>query len=271
MPEGDTIHRHAATLDRDLAGKAVEHLELQAVGPVAELVGAEVAGVAAVGKHLLVHIEGGWSVRVHLGMKGRWRRIPAGAHPQTRPTVLIRAGGRTWACVRAYHAELVRTAALRTHPRLARLGPDILEDPPRIAAMVARAQLPAHGDREIGDLLLDQRVAAGIGNVYRSEVLFVRGVHPRTPSRSLASRDLAGLFEAAAELMRANLGAGARATVPLQRRPTASSPRFWVYDRAGKPCLECGAAIERLVQGDLARSTYYCPVCQPGREAASGR
>jgi endonuclease-8 len=262
MPEGDTIHRFANAIGRDLTGRRLEHLELHDLGTVTELRGARVEQVAARGKHLLVHLEGDWSLRVHLGMKGRWRRIGAGRPPPGRPTVLIQAGGRQWACVRAYQAELVRTGRLKTHPRLARLGPDLLADPPEIDAAVRRAQLPAHARREIGDALLDQRIASGIGNVYKSEVLFVRRIHPRTPVASISDEQLRGLFDEVARLMSANLRTIRRTSVPLQRRTEPASPRLWVYDRAGNPCLECGTKIERIVQGDLARSTYFCPECQ---------
>lgn len=262
MPEGDTIHRHAAALDRDLSGRVIEHLELRDTGPVNELVGARLTSVRAHGKHLLVHLDGDWSLRVHLGMKGRWRRLAPGGRPPPRPTVLIRAGGRAWACVRAYQAELVRTPGLRSHPRLARLGPDILGRPPRIAAIVERARLPAHASREIADVLLDQRVVAGIGNVYKSEVLFLHRIHPRTRLGDLTDGDLAGLLDTTARLMRRNLKTRGRTTVPLRRRPTPSSPRLWVYDRAGEPCLDCGTPVERMVQGDLARRTFFCPGCQ---------
>lgn len=263
MPEGDTIHRHAAALGRDLTGRPLEHLELRDLGPVPELVGHRVREVAARGKHLLVHFEGAWSLRVHLGMKGTWRRLPPGAGPRGRPTVFIRAEGRAWACVGAYQAELIRTRALDAHPRLARLGPDLLDDPPRIDLAVRRARAPAHGGREVGDLLLDQRIASGIGNVYKSEALFLARVHPRTPAGAVPENALEEVYRVAADLMRANLGPGPRTSVPLRRRPHPSSPRLWVYDRAGEPCLECGTAVLRIVQGDLARSTYFCPWCQP--------
>ena len=129
--------------------------------------------------------------------------------------------------------------------------------------MVKRARLPGHAEREIGDVLLDQRVAAGIGNVYKSEVLFEVRVHPRTKVGELSDAQLTGIFETAARLMRLNLLTRRRTTVPLRRRGQPSSQRLWVYMRAGKPCLECGTPIERFLQGDMARSTYFCPHCQP--------
>lgn len=120
----------------------------------------------------------------------------------------------------------------------------------------------AYGDREIGDVLMDQRVAAGIGNVYKSEVLFECRVHPRTRVHELSDEKLTGLFERAAQLMRLNLLTRRRTSVPLRRRATPSSQRLWVYMRNGKECLDCGTAIERFMQGDMNRSTYFCPQCQ---------
>jgi endonuclease-8 len=236
---------------------------------VRELKGARVDEVSALGKHLLIHFQGDWSLRVHLGMKGRWRRLGPGRPFAGRPTVLIQAGGRSWACVHAYRAELVRTRQLKVHPRLARLGPDLLADEPAIGEAVARAQLPAHADREIGDVLLDQRVASGVGNVYKSEVLFLCGIHPRTPVRALDAEALTAVYQRAAGLMRENLATRGRTTVPLKRRPTPGSPRLWVYERDGRPCLECAGVVERIVQGDLARSTYFCPRCQAPEDAPS--
>jgi len=178
---------------------------------------------------------------------------------------MLCTGDVCYVCARAYRAELVRTRALAIHPQLARLGPDLLADPPAIDELVRRARLPAHAGREIADLLLDQRVAAGIGNVYKSEVLFECHVNPRTSVRQLDDEQLASLFRTAARLMRLNLLTRQRTAVPIRRRALPSSHRLWVYGRAGQPCLDCGTPIARFLQGDHARSTYFCPCCQPAR------
>lgn len=263
MPEGDTVHRIARVLARELTGRTLDRIEIRDRGEVRELAGHRVDGVEARGKHMLIHLDGGWSVRVHLGMNGRWTRRHVREPGPAHPTLLIQAGERAYVCDRAYRAETVRTAAVRGHPRLARLGPDLLADPPDIDGAVRRASAGAHAGREVGDLLLDQRVAAGIGNVYKSEVLFECRVHPRTPVGRLSVVRRRELFEKAAHLMRLNLLTRRRTAVPLRRRPTPSSARLWVYGRAGRPCLDCGTPIERFVQGDMGRSTYYCPTCQP--------
>jgi endonuclease VIII len=263
MPEGDTIHRIARALGPILCGRRLDRIALRDRGEVDALTGARVESVEAVGKHLLVHFQGDWSLRVHLGMNGRVTRHHVRQPLRGRPTAVLVSGETLIAVERAFTAELVRTTALRAHPKLARLGPDLLADPPALEDVVRRARRPAYRAREIGDLLLDQRVAAGIGNVYKSEVLFECRVHPRTPVGDLAADRLRGVYETAAARMRENLATRRRTTVPLRRRARPSSERLWVYGREGKPCLECGSAIERFLQGDMARSTYFCPGCQP--------
>lgn len=262
MPEGDTVHRTARILREELPGRTIDRLELRQLGVVRELEGRAVEAVEAVGKHVLVRIESGWTLRVHLGMHGRWRALHARQPRPAAATAVIVVGDSAFICDRAYRAELIRTRAVRTHPKLARLGPDLLAEPPRIDEAVRRARLPAHADREIADVLLDQRVAAGIGNVYKSEVLFECRIDPRTCVRDIGTETLHTLFAEAARLMRLNLLTRRRESVPIRRRPQPSSVRLWVYGRKGKPCLDCGTAIDRFLQGDMARSTYYCPRCQ---------
>jgi endonuclease-8 len=262
VPEGDTIHRIAAALRREIGGRVLDRLELDDTGDVPQLSGARIERIEAVGKHMLVHVDGGWTLRVHLGMHGSWRKFHAREKLPARATVVMVVGESAYVCTRAYRAEFVKTAALRAHPRLARLGPDLLEDPPRIADAVERASIAANAGREIADLLLDQRVASGIGNVYKSEVLFDRRIHPRKKVGSFDRAALEDVFDAAARLMRLNLTTRRRTSVPLRRRPQPGSRRLFVYGRAGKPCIECDTPIERFLQGDMARSTYFCPSCQ---------
>jgi endonuclease VIII len=263
MPEGDTVHRIARVLGSELQGRLLDRLFVRDRGDIAELAGRRVDSVHAQGKHLLVHIDGGWTLRVHLGMKGRWVRRHVRERGARNVSAMLVAGETAFTCEGAYTAELLRTNTLRTHPRLGRLGPDLLAEPPDIAEAVRRAQLPAYAGREIGDLLLDQRIAAGIGNVYKSEVLFECRVHPRQRAGTLSAEQLEALFDRAAQLMRLNLLTRRRTAVPLKRRPTPSSQRLWVYLRHGKACLDCGTSIERFLQGDAGRSTYFCAACQP--------
>jgi endonuclease VIII len=279
MPEGDTIHRISRALAGELVGRELDRLTLRDQGDVVELAGRRVDGVDAMGKHLLIHLDGGWSVRVHLGMHGKVTRRHVREAPPTRPTAVLVSGDTLYAVERAFTAETVRTAALRTHPKLARLGPDlaagaasgsgsysgsgvVVEADGRVEEAVRRASVAAYREREIGDLLLDQRVAAGIGNVFKSEVLFECRVDPQRRVGEMSREELTKLFATAARQLRGNMTTRRRTTVPLRRRPRPSSERLWVYGRVGKPCLECGAPIQRFLQGDMARSTYFCPGCQ---------
>lgn len=271
MPEGDTVHRVARVLGREVTGRTVDRLVLHDRGDIREAAGTSVEKVEPLGKHMFIHLSSGWGVRIHLGMHGKWRRLHVRQERPHDPTVVIESGSTAWVCHRAYRADLVRSDAARRHPKVARLGPDLLADPPDIDGAVRRARHPAWADREIGDLLLDQRVAAGIGNVYKSEVLFECRVHPRAPVGALAGEELRALYSKAAQLMRLNLLTRRRTHVPLRRRPTPSSQRLWVYGRAGRPCLDCRTPVERFLQGDMARSTYFCPSCQPARTECGER
>ena len=265
MPEGDNILQVARVLRRELPGRVLDRIELNDHGVLDELAGSRVEAVDVHGKHLFVRLEGGWTLRVHLGMHGYWSRMHARQRLPRSATVVLVSGDRAWVCRRSYRAEAIRTDTLRTHPRLARLGPDLLAEPAPIDEAVRRALTPAYAGREIGELILDQRVAAGVGNIYKSEVLFECRVHPRAPVHELGEAGVRAVYEKAAALLRLNLLIRRDRPVPLRRRATPTLRRFWVYMRKGKPCLDCGTPIERILQGDMGRSTYFCPSCQARR------
>ena len=272
MPEGDNIKRVATVLTREIVGQSLTRLELNDLGAVPELEGCQIESVQPHGKQMLINFESGWSLRVHLGMHGSWLRKHVKEARPANWTVAIAVGEVVYVCVNSYRAELIKTAVLRTHPRLARLGPDLLAEPPDIDEMVRRARVAAHAMREIADVLLDQRIAAGIGNIYKSETLFECRIHPQTRVGALTEEQLRGLYQTAARLMRMNLLTRRRTTrrfVPIRDpQPSASQPqtesnqRFFVYGRAAEACLNCGTPILRFLQGDMARSTYWCPTCQ---------
>lgn len=276
MPEGDTIYKLAAVLAPALEGRPLARLWTRDRGDVAALIGARVERVEARGKHMLITFGSGprvqerWVLRVHLGMHGRWYRdAPPAAGVARVPTggnrsIVLASDRDVLVCYRAAQVELRRAGDLVLERRLQRLGPDLLAPTTELSSIVARARSLVDPGREAGDILLDQRVAAGIGNVYKSEVLFLERIHPRRRLATLGDEDLLGLYRTAAELLRSNTGPGWRATTGTlrgsRRRPDTS--RVWVYRRAGLPCLRCGTFIERIVQGDMARSTYWCPSCQ---------
>jgi endonuclease-8 len=264
MPEGDTIWRTARTLRAALAGHTVSAFlsslpEVAARGRALRLVGRTVEEVESRGKHLLLHFSGGAVLHTHLRMTGSWHVY----RPTTRwrgPAHLARAVVRTDAyvavCFAAPVVELLTAVELRSHGPLTRLGPDLLS--PDFDAARAREGLRARGEAEIGDALLDQTALAGIGNVYKSEVLFLCGVDPFRRVGGLPDRRLDRIIAMAAALMKKNLGRGDRRTTS----GLASEP-LWVYERGGKPCRRCGTTIERRAQGAQARSTWWCPRCQP--------
>lgn len=166
-------------------------------------------------------------------------------------------------------AEFVRTDRLARHRPLAALGPDLLGDfdPDR-----ALPRIRAQPERPVHEVLLDQRVVAGIGNIYKSEVLFLAGVHPDTRAEQLSDPQWLEIFTRARRLLQANVakrsGAGIETYPGLQRTPGRKRPedRLWVYSRGGRPCRKCGTRIASRKDGDAARVTYWCPKCQKGEQ-----
>ncbi len=264
MPEGDTIWRTARSLDAALAGREVTAFAstIPAVAAAAErlrVVGRRVLRVESRGKHLLVRFEGGPVLHAHQGMNGAWRVRPAGSIRGSWAAARARIDTAevTAACFASPLVELLSERRAREHPALARLGPDLLD--PAFDPAAAGRRLRARAEAEIGAALLDQTALAGIGNVFKSETLFLCGVPPRARVNDLDDDALARLVETARGLLLRNLGPGPRRTTSPFTPGLA-----WVYDRAGRPCRRCGAALERLVQGDPPRSTYWCPRCQAG-------
>jgi endonuclease-8 len=263
MPEGDTIRRAAGALRAALAGQEVTqfHSALPALAAAAErlrLVGRRVERIESHGKHLLAFFSGGPVLHTHLGMQGGWRIDPAGSRPPaTQAQVAIATCRARACCYRAAVAELL-PRGVSGHPVLSRLGPDLLAAAFDPAA--ARARLRSRGGVEIAGALLDQGAVAGIGNVHKSEVLFLCRVPPRARVRDLDDETLDALFGTARRLMSRNLGPGPRRTTSA-----LAAERLFVYRRSGRPCRRCGTAVRRIVQGEQGerpRATYFCPVCQ---------
>lgn len=264
MPEGDTIHRAATTLHRVLAGRQVTAFEspLDDVDAAARrrgIVGSRVEAVEARGKHLLVTFSSGAVLHTHQRMHGSWHLYRAGSRwrrPGHEMRARIDAGDVTAVCFASPVVELLTPAEVARHPALSRLGPDLLA--PDFDAAAAKRRLRARGSTAIGVALMDQSALAGIGNVYKSEVLFLCGVDPFAPVDALRDAALDFVLETAAIQMRRNLAGGERRTTST----LAESP-LWVYRRAGRPCRRCGTRIATRRQGDEGRTTYWCPRCQP--------
>lgn len=259
MPEGDTIHRTAVNLRRVLEGKRIVsstgHRQLQGGCSVADSV---VTEVEARGKHLLIHFDDGRVLHSHMGMTGSWhiyRTGDAWRKPKKWAAATLTTDGWCVVCFTPKLIELVSLRRLRQDCWLQRLGPDILGGPIPDELLLARFRTQ---DRlTIGEAVMNQTVVSGIGNIYKSESLFAVGIHPLSSVQSLPDDSILRVCHVATSLMKQNLNTGSRRT-----RQKGDGQRLWVYGRCDQDCLKCGHVIQRIRQGDLGRSTYYCPTCQ---------
>ncbi|HUQ39252.1 MAG TPA: DNA-formamidopyrimidine glycosylase family protein [Acidimicrobiales bacterium] len=253
MPEGDTLYRTAVTLRRWLEGRTITGVRsVRRNVPADRILGTTVDGVEARGKHLLIRLSSGDVVHTHLQMTGSWHVYGAGDRwrkPGHLARLVLEAGDRVAVCFNAPTVELLAAGEERRHPALVGLGPDVLVDPFDPAEVRRRAGEMLPPDSPVGDLLLDQQVVAGIGNIWRCEALFVRRIAPDTPWSVLSDDDLDALVSAASTLMRGAIGG---------RTGTRS-----VYGRAGRPCPRCRTLVRAARQGRHARTAYWCPACQP--------
>lgn len=263
MPEGDSIHRVANALRPLVLGVPLLRVHLGGVVRE-ELAGAKVTAVSPHGKHMMIELDRGWELRVHLGMNGRWRRYRAPHQAPLSASLILVTERDQLACLRAPTVELTARRDPRRGRAMASLGPDLLAPDFEPAIAIRRARLAAA--QPIGVALLDQRIAAGIGNVYKSEVLWLEEQSPFAPVAELSDEQLLALYARAVELMSKNLGPGRRVTRNPGRGPRgrAHDDRYWVYHRAGRPCPRCKTPILTAVQGAQLRRTYYCPSCQAG-------
>lgn len=248
MPEGDTIWRLAGLLQELVGGRSVTAARPERFE---RLTGRTLEAVEPVGKHLLMRFSDGWSLHSHLRMRGSWHVYRTG-EPWRRSTHLARAvldfGDRQAVFFGAPVVELVRNPA----ESVGHLGPDILAEGFPLDLVVARAR--AVGPAALGDLLLDQRICCGIGNVYKCETLWQLALNPWRSSAELSDQQLAELFATARRDMRSNLTAA-----PARR---FSGRPGGVHGRSGRPCPRCGVRVQARRQGEQARLTYWCPGCQ---------
>jgi endonuclease-8 len=269
MPEGDTIHKLANRLRPHLVGHALLEARLRDSPDGARLVGATVTAVDALGKHLLIHTDAGATLRTHLKMTGRWHGYAPGERwkrPAAGAKAVLRNAVGTFVCFEAPEVEVFPWARRAEHPALGRLGPDLIEDFD-VDAVVARARawVPPGRERTVADLLLAQTVAAGLGNVYKSELPFVFELHPWTPVDAVDDEALRALYVEGARLLRLNVHTQRRTTHPRSRQQEGRrrGAGLWVYSRDRLPCRRCRAPIRLARQGEHARPTYWCPRCQP--------
>ena len=258
MPEGDTVYRTARALHEVLAGRVLDRCDIRVPAyATVDLRGERVEAVVSVGKHLL-HRIGEFTIHSHLKMEGSWDIYRGGARwrsPAWQARAILGVPGVV--TVGFLLGELEVVPRERENEIVGYLGPDILG--PDWDPEVAVANLGADPGRAIGLALLDQRVIAGLGNVYRNELCFLRGVLPTRPVGEVT--DLPGLVALAHRLILSNRDRSERVTTGDLRR----GRRTWVHGREHQPCLRCGATIRQGVLGDTElteRQTFFCPVCQ---------
>ena len=272
MPEGDSIYRAARTLHRALAGETVVRFEtglaqLSVVDHAAPIAGRAIERVESAGKHLLIAFADNLLLRTHMRMNGSWHIYRPGERwqaPAQSMRILIETANWVAVAFNVYAAEFIDAPALPRHRALARLGPDLLGEFDRGRAL---ANIRSQGDRPMHDVLLDQRVMSGIGNIYKSEILFLAGIHPDMPASAVDQERLGEMVDLAQKLLRANVSESAGGGITTYRglrRTGRNRPedRVWVYSRGGQPCRRCGARIASRKDGDSARVTYWCPGCQ---------
>jgi len=276
MPEGDTLYRTAMVLREVLAGRQVEGARGRPGGAQLErVVGSRVNSVDAQGKHLLIRFDNGLTLHTHLRMNGSWHRYRPGEpwkRSASRAVAVLEVADAVAVCFDAPVVELMETRAETIHPTLQALGPDLLAEEPDLDEVVRRLSDPTTNATPIGEALLDQRRLAGLGNVYRSEVLFLERISPFVPVRELSDEQVRALVLTGERLLRANVGGPARVTVPGPLGEVGNTGagararrrgRLWVYGRAGRPCQRCGTRIRTRVFGELPRRVFWCPSCQP--------
>lgn len=258
MPEGDTVFVAATKLNAALGGVTIDRSDFRVPRlATVDLSGRTVENVEARGKHLLLRVSGGLTLHTHYKMEGSWHLYRPG-ETWRGPGFQIRAVlyTREWNAVgfRLAIVELLDSAD--EDQIVGHLGPDPLRedwDPDRVTSAIERRP-----DVAIGEVLLDQSVVAGPGNVYKCEVCFLAGVDPHAPVGEVP--DVRRLVDLLVRLMRANRTVGAQVTTG-DLRP---GRQRWVYGRSGEACYRCGTGIRRAQQkgygGD--RVTYWCPACQ---------
>jgi endonuclease-8 len=263
VAEGDTIHRTARALQEALGGRPITGVAvpnprspLRRQGRrVDELRGSTMESAEARGKHLLLHFDRGLALHSHLGMRGSWRISGGGSTSDPRAWVVLSVAGTDAAELGGSHLDLRTDAELRSNPQLRSLGPDILahdfDAPAGVKALRAADQ-----SRQIGELLLDQRVLAGIGNIYKCEGCWSARIDPWRRVAEVDDDDLRRLVIEVGGLMRYGV-------------QTGRTPRS-IYRRTGQPCPRCGTRISSRGQGDANRTTYWCGSCQGADKLGRG-
>lgn len=259
MPEGDTLHRTAHTLERVLSGQRLVRVRSSVIAiATAELPGHLVENVSAQGKNLLIRFDDGRVLHTHLRMQGSWHVYRPGERfqrPEHQARVVLEVADAVAVCFSAPTVRLLAAREVARDPYLTGLGPDLIPD--EFDEQEAVFGLERLADLSVGEALMTQTALAGIGNIYKSETLFVCRVDPFLPVSTLSRETLLELVTTARQLL--------RASVHSQHAGFAvegGRGRAWVYGRSGRPCRICGNLVSMQRQGQSLRSTYFCAHCQ---------
>ena len=261
MPEGDTVYLAATRLHKALAGEQIVKSDFRVPRyATSDLSGREIEDVTSHGKHMLFHISDGLLLHTHFKMEGAWDLYRTGERfkgPGWQIRVILETS--RWVAVgfRLPIVDLVESSA--EDEFVGHLGPDPLRSWDEDEALT---RLESKGELTIGEALLDQSVVAGFGNVYKSEICFLKGIHPETRVEDVG--DLRAVLALGRRLMEANRTTGQQITTGDGRKGRT----HWVYGRGNQPCRRCGTPIRKMTQPSygMERVTYWCPNCQPQAE-----
>jgi len=260
MPEGDTLHRTAHTLARVLEGQRLVRVRSSVPSIAhAELPGHLVEKVSAQGKNLLIRFDDGRVLHTHLKMRGSWHVYRPGERfqrPEHQARVILEVSDALAVCFAAPTVRLLAKGAEATDSYLTGLGPDLI--PEQFDLDKAVSGLAALGELGLGEALMTQTALSGIGNIYKSETLFICRLQPFRPVSEVDRETLTRVVRCARDLLQRNAQPG----VPQRTTTVGMRWPHWVYRRSGEPCRVCGTIIVMQRQGALHRSTYFCPNCQ---------
>lgn len=279
MPEGDTIYRSARALHRVLAGHVVTAFDtglakLARVNDDTPIKGRTIEKVESRGKWLLIYFTGDLILVTHMLMSGSWHIYRTGERwrmPRSKMRAVISTAEWQAVAFNVPIAEFHTSRSLERSEQVPRLGPDILSSDFTIETGIERIATCAREspEAEVGVTLLNQRIIAGLGNVYKSEVAFSARINPFRAIRTLSPSEIERVVEIAYRYMKANVADGKGDgifTYTGSRRTTHAmdrEERLWVYKREGQECRRCGATVLMRKQGTQARVTFWCPECQP--------
>lgn len=262
MPEGDALFRFAAKIRPALEGQVIRAARSHGPGPVPQvqrIVGVTCTAVRSQGKNILISFDNGLALRGHLRMYGTWKVYQPGDpwdRAESQARLVLETDVAIVVNFSAPVIELIEERALALHQPIAQLGPNLLDDDFDAGEVFRRMRAPALAKATIGDAIMDQRVMAGVGNIWKHETLFHCGINPWRRVGELDDETIRALIEKARALLRASVGKPN--SMNLTRRPT-----MFVYMRAGQPCRRCHARLRSGPQGIDIRHTAWCPTCQP--------